>query len=298
MKRGLEQPIYDVPAPPISLPNSAYLRPSAADVSGSIPNSTFALPGFHTGANAPRQTAVTSRLVHDNSNSPICQRQCIFSLPSKEIGTEKLYNARSFNAEYEHKRLTARELKKTVNELLMQGTSISNTLMTDMTMTKSRSRMPWNTGGPMVDLFVSGRVTLIDSWPNAKASDRLYWILKPTLRAKKDFVDDNPLVSETDEQPQEKVLAGHRQGTGPDLYQLQLVPVTRRLNDPSISDLVFVPGQPWIQGKFFCVGTITDSKSVPVPDLSLNTYDPGATMQQELMVRDRMVTMSRRVGLC
>lgn len=150
----------------------------------------------------------------------------------------------------------------------------------------------------MVDLFVSGRVTLIDSWPNAKASDRLYWILKPTLRAKKDFVDDNPLVSETDEQPQEKVLAEHRQGTGPDLYQLQLVPVTRRLNDPSISDLVFVPGQPWIQGKFFCVGTITDSKSVPVPDLSLNTYDPGATMQQELMVRDRMVTMSRRVGLC
>lgn len=222
-------------------------------------------------------------------------------MPSEDLNKETLYNARSFNAEYQDKALTADELKKVVDELLFQGTAISNTLLVDMDMKKSVARFPWNTGGPMVDVFVSGRVQLLDSWPDAKASDRLYWILKPEVRIPENGPDPDY------HQPRRRSVNFDEKGNEEDgssidgdrtqLYKLQLVPVTRALNDPSISDLVAVPGQPWIRGKFFCVGTVTDPKSVSGPDMSSNTYDPEATMQQELTVRDRTVMISRRVYL-
>lgn len=303
MKRGLEPAIYNVPTPPISLSNATYPSPSASEASGMIPHASFPFPGHNTGANMHRQTAVSSRLAHDNRNKPICQRQCIFSMPSEDLNKETLYNARSFNAEYQDKALTADELKKVVDELLFQGTAISNTLLVDMDMKKSVARFPWNTGGPMVDVFVSGRVQLLDSWPDAKASDRLYWILKPEIRIPEngpdpDYVQRRRPPENFDEKGARED-AGNRAGPleTPVVYKLQLMPVTRALNDPSISDLVAVPGKPWIRGKFFCVGTITDPKSVSGPDLSSNTYDPEATMQQELTVRDRTVMISRRVYL-
>jgi hypothetical protein len=270
MKRSLDLKGYDVPSPRVSLSLSSYPQPGSSDVPITFPGTNFPLPGHNTGANTARQTAVTTRLQHDSQNSPIAQRQCIFSLPSKaDAECETLFNARAFNAEFAARQLEAKDLKIVVDELLFQGVAIGNTLSVDMSMSKSATRLPWNTGSPMIDIFVSGRVQMMDSWPDAKASERLYWILKPEWL-----------------NPREGNARNHR-------YKLQLEPVSRVLNDPSIADLVAVKQQPWIRGKFFCVGTAGDVLNVPVPDVSENIYNPLKTMQQEMMVRDRIVNISR-----
>lgn len=237
------------------LSNTAFPRPSAT-----LPGATFPFPAFSANRNIGILPHVTAKIEHDNQNDTIVQNQCIFSMPGE--GQRRLLNANSFNKTYSNKALTPEEVKAVVESLCFQGTAIGNTLSVDAQTGKPALNSPWNTGSPEIDLFVSGRVQVYDSWPKAKPSDRLYWVLKPSR-----------IVG----------AAG--------LYRIQLIPETRRLNDPTIG-FIHADGNTAVQGTFFSVGTITDELPVPTIDEYIKTYSASATVNEQTSVRLRMIVLS------
>lgn len=285
----------DIATPSLSAPLATYDGPSFSD-GVSLPGAaSFDVPSYNTALTTTRQSFVTSRLEHDSTNSPIAQRECLFSLPSRsESGRETLYSPRTFNIEYNDVVLSLAKLRKLRDELLFQGISLGSTTSVDMDMQKPTSRLPWNTGAPLIDVVISGRTAVLDSWPKASASDRLYFILVPYL-----YKSGASQASPQTQQPSSgNSGAPLEKKQGGDLYKVRLEPHTFALNDPSVSDTACAREQPWVRGKFYCVGTIADPKPVPAPDLSGNTYKPEATLRDEMMVRDRVVNICRMPFLC
>lgn len=243
------------------LTGAVFPRPSASSGSPAMPGVTFPYPSYASNRPLGILPNVTAKIEHDNENSTIVQNQCIFSFRSA-TGARKLHNPSSFNKLYSEQSLTSDQVKSIVEDLRFQGTAIGNTVAVDMKTEKPALNSPWNTGSPEIDLFVSGRVQVYDSWPRAKPSDRLYWVLQPS--------------------PDEE---------RPDRYKVELRPETRRLNDPTIG-FIHADTDTAVQGTFFSVGTIADELSAPSIDEYVNTFKATATINEQISVRLRMIVLS------
>lgn len=245
------------------LTNTVFPRPSASSGPSAMPGVTFPYPSYASNRPLGILPNVTAKIEHDNENDTIVQNQCIFSLRSASTtGARKLLNPSSFNKLFSPKALTHEEVKDVVGQLCFQGTAIGNTAAVDMKTGKSALNSPWNTGSPEIDLFVSGRVEVYDSWPKAKPRDRLYWVLRPSA------------------------IAGVA-----NRYKVELRPETRRLNDPTIG-FIHADTNTAVQGAFFSVGTVTDELPAPTIDEYVNTFKATATINQQTSVRLRMIVLS------